>query len=167
MNAANAPPPSRRTLHFTSIDNVLAEADRLVEAACAGQVSYAGRWTLATILNHLAIWAEFAYNGLPLKIPLLLRLLVRPFKGRILKGAMPSGRRLPNVPGGTLGIEEIPLGKAHQRLQIAFLRLKNDPPILAHPLLGKLTHPQWIALHLRHAELHLSFVLPPAPVRGS
>jgi hypothetical protein len=26
-----------------------------------------------------------------------------------------------------------------------------------HPVLGKLTHDQWKQIHLRHAELHLSF----------
>jgi hypothetical protein len=167
MTPATAAPPSRRTLRFASIDDLLAEADRLVEAARGQHLSYAGRWTLATILNHLAIWAEFAYNGLPLKFPLILRLLVRPFKRLFLNRAMPTGYRFPRVPGGTLGVEEVPLDKAHQRFQIAFLRLKNEAPALIHPLLGKMTHPEWIAFHLRHAELHFSFVLPRPPLKGS
>jgi hypothetical protein len=29
-----------------------------------------------------------------------------------------------------------------------------------HPVLGKLTHEEWTQLHLRHAELHLSFAVP-------
>ena len=29
-----------------------------------------------------------------------------------------------------------------------------------HPIFGKLTHDEWIAINLRHAELHLGFQVP-------
>ena len=35
----------------------------------------------------------------------IVRLVVRPFKNRILNGGMPAGGRIPRVPGGTYGIE--------------------------------------------------------------
>jgi hypothetical protein len=153
---------SRRKLRFASLDEALAEVDRLVEAARAGQIAYAGRWSLPTMLNHLAVWAEFAYTGVPTRIPLLVRLLARLFKRHFLYGSMPAGRRLPRVTGGTFGIEEVPLDKALRRLQIALLRLKNDPPLQPHPIFGRMTHTEWMALHMRHAELHLSFAVPAA-----
>jgi hypothetical protein len=154
------PPLTRRTLRFATIDDALTEVDRLVEAAHNNRLSYVGQWTLNVMLNHLAIWAEFAYTGVPLKIPFWMPLIIRPFKRRILKMNMPTGRRLPKVPAGTLGTEDAPLDKALQRFQIAVLRLKNDPPTQPHALFGKMTHAEWMALNLRHAELHLSFAIP-------
>jgi hypothetical protein len=36
--------------------------------------------------------------------------------------------------------------------------LAKAPPTIPHALFGPLTHDEWIAQHLRHAELHLSFL---------
>lgn len=151
---------ARRTLRFASLDDVLAEARRLMEAAQAGRLSYAGRWTLARMLNHLAVWMEYAYTEAPLKVPFFMRWLLRPMKRRMLTTSMKSGLRLPKVQGGTLGIEDVPLEQAVRRFEAALGRLKSEPPTRAHPLFGRMTHDEWIALHLRHAELHLSFAVP-------
>ena len=52
--------PGRRPLRFESIDQVLAEVDRLVEAERAGQLKRLGNWTLGQVLGHLAVWAEYS-----------------------------------------------------------------------------------------------------------
>jgi len=36
-------------------------------------------------------------------------------------------------------------------------RLRAGPPARPNVIFGPLTHDEWIQLHLRHAELHLSF----------
>jgi hypothetical protein len=147
----------RRAVRFQVIDEAIAEGDRLAAAAKEGRLTLKGNWTLGQILNHLATWGEFAYTGTPVKVPGLLRLLIRPMKGRFLRRGMPAGRSIPSVKKGTFGTEDVPVDKALQRFQIAFLRLKNEAPTAPHPFFGRMTHPEWMALHLRHAELHFSF----------
>ena len=47
--------------------------------------------------------------------------------------------------------------EALEELRRAVGRLKTEKMTTRHPVLGKLTHGEWTQLHLRHAELHLSF----------
>ena len=49
---------------------------------------------------------------------------------------------------------------ALEGLRAAVRRTHTEPMIAPHPVLGKLTHEEWTQMHLRHAELHLSFVKP-------
>src|SRR5438105_1697591 len=62
----------RRPLRFESIDQVMAEVDRLVEAERAGRLGRLGNWTLGQTLGHLATWTEYAYTGAPLKAPFFI-----------------------------------------------------------------------------------------------
>ena len=47
-------------------------------------------------------------------------------------------------------------------LRKQFSRLEKEAPTAPHAFLGKLTHEEWIGVHLRHCELHLSFLIPNA-----
>ena len=38
--------------------------------------------------------------------------------------------------------------------------LRDNDPAKPNPVFGPLTHEQWIQLNLRHAELHLGFLVP-------
>jgi hypothetical protein len=46
------------------------------------------------------------------------------------------------------------------RYRSALERLKKETPTAPNVIFGALTHEEWIALNLRHAELHLGFLLP-------
>ena len=46
----------------------------------------------------------------------------------------------------------------HCQIEIEAFR---DMPIGPHPVIGRLSAAQWNKFHLRHAELHLSFFVPP------
>ena len=61
------------------------------------------------------------------------------------------------LPGGTVGLEELSTDDGLRRFREAFTRLRQTAPTKSNPVFGPLTHEQWIALNLRHAELHLSF----------
>ncbi len=147
----------RRILHFDSIDELLAEVDRLAAAERAGRLKQLGNWTLGQALGHLATWAEFAYTGVPLKPPFFIRWILRFQKKKFLVGPMPAGVKIPNVQGGTLGTEPISLDEGLRRYKNVLQRLKFEAPTLPSPILGKMTHEESIALTLRHAELHLGF----------
>jgi hypothetical protein len=150
--------PGRRPIRFETIDQALAEGRRIAQLEADGAASYAGNWTCGQILNHLGAWAEFAYTPSPLKVPWLLKLFVKPLRSRLLNKGLPAGGRVPKVPGGTLETERVSAAEGLARFEKAFARLKTDPPTQPSPLFGTMTHDEYIKLHLRHAELHMSFV---------
>jgi Protein of unknown function (DUF1569) len=146
----------RRTLRFEAIDQLMADVDRLVEAERAGRLKRLGNWTL----GHLAVWSEYSYAGTPLKPPFWVKWIVRLRKQSFLYGPMRAGVHIPGVKGGTLAIDDMPLDDALPRLQRVMNRLRSEVPTAPNSIFGPLTHDEWIALQLRHAELHLSFLLP-------
>ena len=94
------------------------------------------------------------------KYPFTLRMILRLIRNRFVAKGMPAGVRIRNIPGGTLGLDELPADEALARYRAAMERLRRSPPTMPNPILGPLTHEQWIQLNLRHAELHLSFQCP-------
>src|SRR5438093_1585779 len=74
----------RRMLRFESIDQVMAEVDRLVEAERTGRLERLGNWTLGQTLGHLATWTEYAYTGAPLKVPFFIKWILRFRKRKFL-----------------------------------------------------------------------------------
>ncbi len=156
-------PSVRRTVQYASLDEVLADAERLV---CA-RAATTGNWSLDQILGHLAIAVEKSLDATPEELgwraPWYLRLAGRYLiKHWILEYGMPSGFRLPAeaeswaVPaaGGDPHV-------ALERLRHAIARLRSDRPRCPHPIFGPMPPHEWHRWHLRHAELHLSFVTEP------
>ena len=154
--------PQRRRLRFATIDDALAEADRLVAAEREGRLTCAGNWALGPALGHLATWAGFALDSYPpeVRAPLPVRLILRMFRNRTLNKGMPAGVRIGKAPGGTVGLEVLPPEEGLRRFRAALERLRRTPPTIDNPVFGPLTHEQWIQLNLRHAELHLGFQVP-------
>lgn len=150
---------NRRTLRFNSVDEVLAEVDRLVQADKTGRLKCLGNWTLGQTLGHLAIWAEYSFTGSPLKVPFFVRWILRLRKKKFLNEPMRAGGRIPGIKGGTLATEPMPLEEAWPRLRRVLERLKTEAPLPPNTIFGALTHDEWIAINLRHAELHLGFMV--------
>jgi hypothetical protein len=149
----------RRALRFESIDQMMAEVDRLVKAERTGRLRPLGNWTLGQVLGHLAAWVEYSFTGPPLKPPWLVKWLLRLRKKAFLYGPMRAGVKIPGVTGGTLATNPLPVEAALDRLRRALDRLKSEAPTCPNVIFGPLTHEEWIALNLRHAELHLSFLV--------
>jgi hypothetical protein len=147
----------RRKLAFRSLEDVLAEAERLAR----DPARTLGNWSIGQILDHLAAWMEFSIDGVPARVPWLVRLFARPFRSWVLRRPMPAGFRWPEetakrvCPQRPVSVEE---GLEHLRRAVG--RLRAESRRAPSPLLGKLTPDQWEQLHLRHAEHHLSFVVP-------
>jgi hypothetical protein len=149
----------RRDLHFHSIDELTADAGKLAEADRQGRLKRLGNWTLGQNLNHLATWVKFSFEGAPMSIPWFVRLPMKVLaKKRFINGPMPAGSKIPRVQNGTFGGEPIELDEALANFEREFARLKSGPPSLPHMIFGPLSHEDWINTHLRHAELHLSFL---------
>jgi hypothetical protein len=150
----------RRVLRFETIDQAMAEVDRLVQVERAGRLRRLGNWTLGQTLGHLACWAEYSYTGAPLKVPFFIKWILRLRKRAFLHEPMRAGVRIPRVPGGTLATEPMPLDEALGRMRRVMQRLKVEAPTAPNVIFGPLTHEEWVALNLRHAELHLGFLVP-------
>jgi hypothetical protein len=161
LNSVEMSRPDRRQLRFSTTDEAVAEAELLVEAEKEGRLQRCGNWTLGQVLGHLATWANFAFDGYPAEVhaPFFVRWIVRMFRGQILRKGMMAGVRVGKVPGGTVGLDLLEPEEGLRRFRAAMERLKSAAPTAANPVFGRMTHEQWIALNLRHAELHMSFLL--------
>jgi hypothetical protein len=151
----------RRTLRFNSVEDLFRDAQMLLAAEKAGTLKRLGNWTLGQAFGHIAAWAEFPLNGYPpdLQPPWFVKLIVGRFKNKYLAG-LPAGKRIPGIKEGTKATEVMTSDAGLDRMQRAYQRLQAQAPTLPNPLFGPLTHAEWLALNLRHAELHLSFFVP-------
>ncbi len=150
----------RRRLHFETIDDLLEEIDRVVEADRASRIRMLGAWTPGQILGHVAAWIEYGYEGYPMKrVPWLIRLMLRRQLKKYMKQGMPSGVRIPRAAEGTYGTEDLPTEQAAERLRLALGRLeRREPASHDSPAFGPLSDDDRTRLNLMHAELHLSFL---------
>lgn len=144
----------RRDVHYDSIDQLLEDAEQVV----AGPSRTLGNWSLGQILEHLAITMHKSIDGFPALAPWPLRAMIRlMMKQKFLTHPMPAGFQISKKMEAVLP-KEADAAKALNELQAAIDRLKQEPPQALNPGLGRLTVDEWIAFHLRHAELHMSFV---------
>ncbi|MBK8267345.1 MAG: DUF1569 domain-containing protein [Planctomycetes bacterium] len=151
-----------RKLHFASIDECIAEVDRIVAADQAGTLRRLGNWTAGQNLAHLASWIEYAYVGFPLKRPpFFVRWVLKFMVGKYARDGMPKGVKIPGTERGTFGMDDIPTAEAAERYKKALARLKNGEPSRYHsPGFGQVSESVRLQLMLRHAELHLGFLVP-------
>lgn len=149
---------ARRKLCFTSLAEVLADAERLAEAEASGEMCLTGNWTLGQIFGHLATWIDYGFDGAPMRVPWFVRWIMR-LRGKraFIEKPMPAGVHIPGVKNGTLAFQECSTQEGLAMLRRSIERLEREGPERPHPLFGNMTQPEWHKLHLRHAELHLSF----------
>lgn len=148
----------RRQLHFADFSQLLAEAEYVAHTPSRTL----GNWSVAQILNHLGDAANCPFDGYGgLRASWVARYLVVPFiKNNVLTRPMSPGFQLPKTATALLPGEEISPADAYLKLEKALARFAVEHPTHAHPLLGELALQEWVALTLRHAEMHLSFVIP-------
>lgn len=149
-----------RTLHFSSIDECIAEINRLVAADSKGTLRHLANWTPGQIMFHLAAWIEYGYDGYPIAPPpRFIRWILRLGLSRMLRKGMSRGVRIPGIKEGTVGIEDMPTTAAAERLINAMNRLRSgEESEFDSPAFGPMSHDDRIRLNLRHAELHLGYL---------
>ena len=151
----------RRTLRFNSVEDMLRDAETLAAAERAGTLKRLGNWQLGQTFGHVAAWTDFPFDGYPkdLQPPWFVKLILKPMKKKYLTG-LPAGKRIPGQMEGTKATDLMATDAGLERLKKAYTRLQRECPTHESPIFGKLTHAEWIALNLRHAELHFSFFVP-------
>lgn len=190
----------RRSLHFASLDEILAEAERLA----AGRHRQLGNWTLGQILMHLARAGEAYIDGTPdrpgwlfiksadgkmtrprwflrilgvLTVPFLQWYLRRwgpppgirppailwkevaalvPKEGPTTEADPTSTRTWAEIEAVSIA-DPVPTEVGLAALRKATSRLKSES---TRDLEGIMTQETFDLYHLRHAEMHLSFIVP-------
>jgi hypothetical protein len=155
--------PRRRSLRLETVDDLATEVERIVAASHAGRVRTTGRWTPGQIFEHVAKLIEFSYDGFPFRASLPIRAAAHVAKWlawkRFVAWALQPGYRLPANERALLPDAGADCAAAANRLRAAIARIRAGEPICQpSPFEGRLTHDQWVYAHLRHAELHLSFI---------
>jgi hypothetical protein len=148
----------RRPLKFNTLDDILADVERLNQ----GTVRAVGNWSPGQNLKHLAIVMNGCIDGIPFKAPFYIRAVGWLMRNRFLKNPMPAGFDLPKAAAAEMVPGDISWDEGMQQFRTAFQRVKTEPQRHPHPVLGALTREQWDQLHCRHCELHLSFLVPDA-----
>lgn len=146
---------------FRSLDALHAELDALEAAHDAGTLRTTGRWSAGQIFDHCARMVRFSFDGFEgIRAPWALRAAAAAvFKPRLAKTQMRPGVRLPAKAAGLLPPDSVPFaeGLAALRTQLARIdageRMTQDSPVL-----GRMTHEQWVQMHLNHCRMHFGFL---------
>ena len=147
---------NRRKLTFGSLKEVLDDADRL----SSSPITVLGNWSAGQIFRHLAIAYNGSIDGFTMTFPWYFRLMASVFKKKLLVMPMPAGFNLPA--GGAKEMAPSPTSTEEglAELHAAVARLEDESRRARHPMLGELTKDQWNQVHLNHANLHMSFLVP-------
>ena len=148
----------RRKLRFHSFEDVLADAERL-RSIPHRQL---GNWTLGMVLKHLGNGMIGCVDGKPFtvnwKMKVIGPILLRPI---LLHVKFPSGFKLPRRAAEVLiPSTDVPYEEGLAQFHAGLARMRETEQRIAHPVIGRLNARQWNKFHLRHAELHLSFLVP-------
>jgi hypothetical protein len=146
----------RRQLSFQSYEELLADLERLG----SGPVRQLGNWSPGQNCRHLATVYNNSIDGFTLKFPVPLRMMAKLFRKRLMSMSMPAGFKLPAKTGRSLMPPATSTEEGLAELRAAIARLQNEPRRAKHPLFGEMTHEEWDKIHLNHAALHLSFLVP-------
>lgn len=152
--------PARRTLHFDSLDDAIADA----ESRAAVDATTTGHFSLGQILEHLARTLDVVTGHRPAPpVPAPMRWLAILLRGRILNRPMSPGIKLPRGAQSVLWPDEpVEADAAMEHLRQAAARFRQTEPLPPHPFFGTMSPADHERLQCRHFELHLSFAHPPA-----
>lgn len=145
----------RRRLRYTSYDDLLADARQLASAPR----KQLGNWSLAQICRHLSGALAIPIDGTQVKPFFLLRWIGPLLKKRFCTQTMKPGFQVPRAATKLLPCEGEDAA-AIAELEAAVRRLQKTTNRLPHPIFGPMTNEEWDQFQLRHAELHMSFIVP-------
>jgi len=150
----------RRPVRYESLDELLADAERL---AAAGGVRALGNWSQGQIYEHLGRSLDASIDGVGFTLPAPVRWMMSlAMKQKFLKREIPAGFKSTAafVP------DETPVEQGLASLRTAIERQRRESNRVTHPAFGNIGRQGWNDFNLRHAEMHMSFLVngdaPPA-----
>ncbi|MDC0935273.1 DUF1569 domain-containing protein [Pirellulales bacterium] len=142
----------RRKVRYESMDDLLADAQRIA----ASEVKTLGNWSPGQIYMHLARSLDASIDGFDFSMPAPVRWMMSlMMKNKFLHKEVPAGFK---APAGPMIPDETSTEEGLAALEAAIARQQREPERVIHPGFGKLTREEWNLFHLRHAEMHMSFL---------
>lgn len=150
--------PDRRELDFASLDEAVADAERLA----AGEVRTTGKHTFGQILEHLARTHDMVTGKIVApKLPWYMRMLMPFMRSSILSKPATPGFNLPREAEKFFWPEgEVDVQQALVHLRESVEHYNANGPLPIHPVFGRATTEQIDKLNCSHCAMHLSFVHP-------
>ena len=144
----------RRSVRYESFEEFWDDANSLASS----EYKLLGNWSLAQILEHLSMTMNGSIDGFSMTMPAPVRwimslLMKRKFTEVAIPAGFPTSKEM-------VAAEELPLDDALADLRKAIDRQNETSERVMHPGFGKITTEEWTKFHLRHAEMHMSFVIP-------
>ena len=144
----------RRNLRFQNFDEMLQDARQLAGSA---NTKMLGNWSLSQIFEHLSIALVGSIDGVPSIARFPIRIVAPLMVNYFIRHGMPTGFKLRKEVESRVFPDGKKLEDSLDRLHAAVARVNSESMNQRHPVFGKLSQEQWRQIHLRHAELHLSF----------
>jgi hypothetical protein len=149
-------PKPARSLVFESLDNVVAEVDRLR----AAPYRQAGQWDLAKVVAHLAKSIGSPFSAEKSSLPAPLRPIARFIIRRIARLRQYPSIKFP-MPKMLRPAAGVSLDDAYNQLTDAVSKVGSVPgPEIDLPPLGRIGLADFRRLQLLHAAHHLGFLVP-------
>lgn len=144
---------NRREVHYANLDDFLNDACKLSETS----VRTVGNWSQGQIYLHLARAMNGSIDGVDMRVPAPMRwIMILLFKKKFLEKALPAGFPAPD---GPLKPDVTSPEEGLDALRQAVERQRRETRRVPHPAFGNLGPEGWRKFHLRHAEMHMSFIL--------
>ena len=148
---------NRRRVRYNNLDEFMLDAETLGRKP----VRTLGNWSFEQILAHLAIAMNGSIDGVTLQIPWYLRTGARLLRKQIFKRGLTPGFKLAQADlSRAWPTHPAEVAAGLEALRKAVARLSSESKRCPHPAFGELTRDEWNTFHLRHCELHMSFVVP-------
>jgi hypothetical protein len=142
----------RRKVRYESLGDFLSDAERLSTM----EIHTIGNWSFGQILNHMAIALNSSIDGSTFMLPAPARLVMRLLmKRKFLTQSIPPGFKTAAqyVP------KETSIADGLNALRSAIDRQNREAKRALHPGFGRLSSDEWNEFNLRHAEMHMSYVV--------
>jgi hypothetical protein len=153
-NSIGMPNRARPDLKYHSLDEVLADVDRLR----SGPVEQAGQWNLAMTLDHMAKAMSAHDNPKVKPMPWPVRWIVRAGVHRMVRRGRYPSIKFP-APKRALPDPNVSLESACAKFRVVVEGLRTmQGPIVANTPFGDLSLDEFQKLQLLHAAHHLSFL---------
>lgn len=153
----------RRDIYYNTLDDLAADLDRIEAAIDAGTISSTGNWSPGQNMQHVGLLIKGAYDGIPFSMPAPVRFLARLFlMNKVRHQEKPPPAGLIKLPKSAAFLQPDPDITDRQGLEFLRAQLERirsgERMTNPSPLLGRMTHDDWVNLHRKHASLHLSFI---------
>ena len=160
LSAKGKPAKEKRRLRFTTLDDIRTDLHQLIQRG----YEQTGHWSLGQTCEHLCKFINFSLDGFPFELPRMIRPVVGVLisKKKIIEKGFPQGIKLSGKSAVLLPRDQADDKQMLNDLLAALTRLEQEQATQPSPMLGKLSHEEWLLLHLRHAELHLGMLIPKA-----